>query len=185
MTSVLANQIGPDFQAAIQFLNTLDHKRACWTFQTFDDNADRRNPALTRILNGSLEDHFDTLSNLNLQGAGIYVTVQRTDCKGRKKANITNIRTIFQEDDGDGKATPFEPHIVVESSPGKYHRYYIVTDVTFRQFEALQLGMVEHYGSDPNAKDLTRVLRLPGFYHQKICQAKGLVGTPHLVRVVA
>jgi Primase C terminal 2 (PriCT-2)/RepB DNA-primase from phage plasmid len=37
--------------------------------------------------------------------------------------------------------------------------------------------MIESYGSDKNAKDISRVLRLPGFLHRK--------GKPHLVRIVA
>ncbi|MCS5565424.1 MAG: phage/plasmid primase, P4 family, partial [Methylococcales bacterium] len=44
------------------------------------------------------------------------------------------------------------------------------------QHQSVMDRMVADYGSDPNAKDLCRVLRLPGFYHQK--------GTPHLVRIV-
>lgn len=39
--------------------------------------------------------------------------------------------------------------------------------------------MVESYGSDPNAKDISRVLRLPGFMHQKDPEK------PHMVRIVA
>jgi hypothetical protein len=35
--------------------------------------------------------------------------------------------------------------------------------------------LVADYGSDRNAQDLARVLRLPGFYHRK--------GKPHLVKV--
>ena len=39
--------------------------------------------------------------------------------------------------------------------------------------------MIESYGSDPNAKDLSRVLRVPGFLHRKDRN------NPHLVRVVS
>ena len=39
--------------------------------------------------------------------------------------------------------------------------------------------MIESYGSDPNAKDLSRVLRVPGFLHRKDRN------NPHLVRIVA
>jgi hypothetical protein len=35
--------------------------------------------------------------------------------------------------------------------------------------------------SDPSAKDASRVLRIPGFYHQKVNAKKGLNGIPHLV----
>ena len=39
--------------------------------------------------------------------------------------------------------------------------------------------MIESYGSDPNAKDLSRVLRVPGFLHRKD------KNKPHLVRIVS
>ena len=38
--------------------------------------------------------------------------------------------------------------------------------------------MIESYGSDPNAKDLSRVLRVPGFLNRKH-------GDPHQVRVLS
>src|SRR5207244_9112087 len=35
------------------------------------------------------------------------------------------------------------------------------------KFAAVMEQVIATYGSDPNAKDVSRVLRLPGFYHQK------------------
>jgi hypothetical protein len=174
----------PDFDMAQSFLEEFDPECKCWTFQTFDDNADRKDKRLARTLHGMLEEHWDTLVDLNQQGAGVFFTVQQTDCRGRKKENITRVRAVFQEDDGDGKELAFIPNIVVESSPGKFHRYFILEDATFDDFTRIQQIMVDVYGSDPNAKDLSRVLRLPGFYHQKVNSKKGLIGTPHLVRVM-
>ena len=43
-------------------------------------------------------------------------------------------------------------------------------------FAAVMERMVESYGSDKNAKDISRVLRLPGFLHRK--------SKPHLVRIL-
>ena len=62
---------------------------------------------------------------------------------------------------------PIEPHITVESSPGKYHRYILVEDAPLDEVEAVQQRLVDDFGSDPNAKDISRVLRLPGFDHMK------------------
>ena len=51
------------------------------------------------------------LVELNLQGAGIFVTVNATDGRGRKKENIARIRAVWQEDDvGNAPALPCEPH---------------------------------------------------------------------------
>ena len=176
-------------QEAIKFLSILAPGENNFSFQTFDDNADRKNENLSGISHGSISEHWNELDALNQQGAGVFVTVNRTDLKGRKKANIIRVRAIWQEaDNGDEPTLPCLPHIEVESSPGKFHRY-VLTDGPevncLDEFESVQQRMVDNYGSDPNAKDRSRVLRLPGFFHQKINSKKNLVGTPHLVRVVS
>ena len=112
-------------QAAEEFLRLLDPNASAFTFQTFDDDKERRNPRLTRVLNGTLDEHLDTLVSLNQQGAGIFVSVNETDGNGRKMENIIRIRAVFQEDDGDGTKLPVTPHIIVQTSPGKYHRYVL------------------------------------------------------------
>ena len=166
----------PDPSTARHFLTRLDEGAEEWTFQTFDDDRSRKDPGLIRILHGSLDEHLSTLTELNRCGAGIFVTINETDLRGRKKKNITRIRAVWQEDDGDGKLTPLEPHVVVESSPGKHHRYLFVDGLHLDEHTAVQETLVARFGSDPNAKDLSRVLRLPGFHHRK--------GVPNMVRIV-
>jgi RepB DNA-primase from phage plasmid/Primase C terminal 2 (PriCT-2) len=104
--------------------------------------------------------------------------VQRGDGQGRRNANVLAIRCVFIDDDGGGKPLPIEPHIVVQTSPAKYHRYILVDDLSAEEFRGVQARLICDYGSDPNARDRARVLRLPGFYH-----LKNRV-TPHLVRIV-
>lgn len=156
---------------ATRFLKTLDPAAAAFTFQTFDDNRDRKRKELTRILNGSLEKHAQELARLNADGAGIYVTVNQTDLRGRKNENIIRPRAIFQEaDKPGGRLPPLAPHIVVESSPGKFHRYLLLKggqEVGWLAWSAVMKRMVDDYDSDKNAKDRARVLRLPGFFHLK------------------
>ena len=155
---------------ADNFLTLLAEGVEEFTFQTFDDNKSRKNPSLTRIMHGSLNQHFNELCHLNAEGAGIFVNVNQTDLMGRSNANIIDVRAIFQEADRHGVPIPtLEPHIVVETSPGKFHRYWTTHggEIALAQFKAVMTTMVVKYGSDPNARDLARVLRLPGFYHQK------------------
>ena len=90
-----------DLTVAGAFLRILDPNTDQFTFQTFDDNSDRNDPKLARILHGSLEKHWDTLVKLNYAGAGIFVTVNETNLKGRKATDIIAIRAVWQEDDGD------------------------------------------------------------------------------------
>jgi len=176
MASHCSRGLEPDFGTAAHFLCQLDEYAERWTFQTFDDNSERKDPSLAHILHGTLEERAATLRDLNERGAGIFVTINETDLKGRKRENIDRVRAVWQEDDGEGKSLPLEPHIVVESSPGKYHRYLFVDGLEFDEHRCVQQVLVDRYGSDPCAKDISRVLRLPGFYHRK--------SEPHLVRII-
>ena len=172
--------LAPNRKEAERFLCLLDEDAEGFTFQTFDDSKHRGDKSLNQVLHGTLNEHWPKLCQLNQVGAGVFVTVQETDLRGRKKRNITGVRAIFQEQDRPGcPELPTVPHIEVESSPGKHHRYILVEDCPLGDFGSLQDRMVESYGSDPNAKDITRVLRLPGFLHQKD------PNKPHMVRIVS
>ncbi len=168
----------------LQFLNKLAPDRAAWTFQTFDDNADRKDRTLAKIYNGTLTQHYESLRLLNQNGAGVFVTVNQTDGTGRKAENIVSVDAVWIEDD-EGTAKPaLRPHIIVESSPKKYHNYFLLQNASKQDFQRIQEELVVNWGSDPNAKDISRVLRLPGFYHQKINTKKGLNGKPWLVKTI-
>ena len=170
----------PEKDQAERFLTLLDEEAEQFTFQTFDDTKGREDERLTRVLNGTLDAHWNVMCELNRKGAGVYVTVNETDLQGRKKTNITRVRALFQEQDRAGcPELPTAPHIEVESSPGKHHRYVLVDGCPLDGFNPLQERMVQDYGSDPDAKDISRVLRLPGFFHQKD------PNRPHLVRITA
>ena len=170
--------IAQDLALARRFLTLLDEVAEQFTFQTFDDLKSRKSDSLARILHGTINQHFDELVDYQQKGAGVFVLAQRGNSKGRRTENVTAIRCVFQEDDGDGKSLPLEPHIVVESSPGKYHCYLLVDDLSLDERDLVQQVLIDQYGSDPKAKDRARVLRLPGFLHQKD------PAHPHLVNVI-
>jgi hypothetical protein len=175
----------PNLAAAARFLTLLDEETDEFTFATFDDDQTRNDSKLARTLIGTLDQHAAELARLNRAGAGVFVTVNATDGRGRKRENVTRVRAFWQEaDQGDEPPLPIEPHIDVASSPGRHHRYFLVEGVPLDEFGAIQRCLVERYGSDRNAADLSRVLRLPGFYHQKVKPAQGRTGEPYLVRIV-
>ena len=160
---------GVDLKAAQRFLDLLGAKRC--TLQTFDDNAARKDPKLARILHGSLDDHADALEHLNRQGAGVFVTVNRTDLKGRKRENIKRVRAVSLDLD----AAPLDPvlqcklkpHLVVETSPGRYQCFWRVTKLPHDKFKGVQRSIAKRFNGDPAIALLTQCTRLPGFYHQK------------------
>ena len=134
--------------------------------QTFDDNAARKASNLARVL--ELNGFTREVGELHKAGAGVYLTVNETDGKGRKAQNIRRIRAVWQEDDeGFEGEFPLEPSMVVETSEGHYHRYWLVGDAWpadekgRADFAAVMARMVETYGCDKSAKDICRVLRIP------------------------
>jgi putative DNA primase/helicase len=158
-----------DINQAQRFLTLLAGDEPL-TFQTFDDGG-TKNPKLARILHGNLEEHATTLSALNAQGAGVFVMVNCGDGLGRKAANVTGIRALCVELDGAPLepvlAAGVEPHLTIESSTGRYHAYWLVSECAIEQFTQLQAALAAKFNSDPKVKDLPRVMRLPGFWHQK------------------
>lgn len=168
------DKLSPDRAQAEAFLKALDPSAKAFTFQTFTDSerakAGRKKDPLARVRNGSLAAHWHELVALNRRGAGIFVTVNVTNGKGRKLPNIIAVRGVWREADKPAlPVLPLDLTLVVESSPGKQHEY-ILTESPIAdapEFAALMETMIATYGSDPNAKDRARVLRLPGFFHRK------------------
>ena len=164
--------ISNEKRQAVDFLETLDPTATQFTFQTFDNSREKR-PELTRVLHSSLDDAWETLQKLNEQGAGIYVNIQETNLTGRKKEDIVNIRSVFIEDDIglNIDLLPLEPTMVVKTSPGKQHIYFVTHEkqsvkTALGQFKNMMNCLIE-IGSDPNVKDISRVLRIPGFKNWK------------------
>ena len=171
----------PDLAQAAAFLKLLDPDATSFTFQTFDDDSARKDNRLAQVFHGTLADHAANLTDLQSRGAGVFITINATDGTGRKAENITRVRALWLDLDG----APIEPvrewetpHIEVESSPGKWHAYWLVNDVTLEQFTPLQDALIKKFDGDPAVKDLPRVMRLPGFWHLKPGSAT------HMSRVV-
>jgi len=137
------------------------------TFQAFDDRGEDR--SLARVLHGDLDEHAEALANLNRGRAGIFWMVNQGDGRGRRAENVIGIRALFV--DLDGAPLPgtwaLQPHVVVESSPRRYHAYWAVADCPLDRFAPLQRALAAKFSGDPAVCDLPRVMRLPGFLHQK------------------
>jgi Primase C terminal 2 (PriCT-2)/RepB DNA-primase from phage plasmid len=164
-----------------KFLRLLDPAATRFTFQTFHDvpRGAKADPRLARVT-----DSLQVVESLYRFGAGAWVAVNETDLRGRKRENTIRVRAVFQEADGGyGGPFPRPPSIVIETSLGRFHRYWLVQGhwpadgQGVADFRAVMERMVADYGSDPGAKDVTRVLRVPGFLHRK--------GHPFMVRMVS
>lgn len=183
------NTLAPSMKEAERMLDMLDAGGGQFTFQTFDDcKPPRSNTA--HIYNGSLEQHFNALHRHNQNGCGVFVTVNQTDLSGRKAENIRRVRGLWVDfDTADHERLDrlismdgIPPNLIVESSAGKHHAYWIIEEggeIPLNQFTELQKRLIHLFagdGADKAIHDLPRVMRLAGFYHRK--------GEPFMARVV-
>ena len=148
------------------------------TFQTYDDRAERS--SLARILHGDLDRHLWRLNDLNATDAGVFVMVNCGDGRGRRAENVISIRALVLDLDGPPlapvTACPVHPDIIVESSPGRFHCYWLVSGCALDRFGVLQKALAAKFNGDPVVVDRCRVMRLPGFYHRK--------AEPFLTRII-
>ncbi len=161
----------PNKEQALAFLRFLDPEATKFTYQIFDDNADRKSPSLVRVLHGSLAEHWDSLVALSLAGAGIFVTINKTDLRGRKASNIVRVRALFVDLDGAQLSNlwnvPLDLGWVTRTSVGRFHAYWRVDGIALREFRDLQKIIIALTGGDPVVHDLPRAMRLAGFPNLK------------------
>lgn len=140
-----------------------------FVFQTFDDSPEKRQH-LARTMRGTLSELKNELNKLNEQGAGIYITINDSQGANRKKEDITAARALWIDQDKDDVKLPgLAPSIVVETSPGKHHYYWIIKEPVkdLDAWDKVELSLVKESNGDISVRDRSRVLRCPGFYHMK------------------
>lgn len=158
-------------------------------FQTFDDDEVRRHTdeEASKKLAWTTR-KYTALAAMNEKRAGVFLTINRVDGNRRRAASVTHIRSLFADFDGAELPDhwPLEPTCIVITSPGKFHAYWCVDgDYPLDEFTTAQKALARLFGSDPTVHDLPRVMRLPGFWHQKgeafqtrIVEASGASYTP-------
>ena len=107
-------------------------------------------------------------------GCGVYVAVNTTDGKARRKENIVHARALFLDLDGTPLPDqwPVQPDLVVQSSSvdgiDKYQCWWLLEPTQdFDGWQRAQLALAEKYGGDPKCAMVTQVGRCAGFWHQK------------------
>lgn len=150
---------------------------AVMDWATFPDRKDGARPALR--FRGTLGDCWDRLNEENAAGAGIFVTINETDGAGFTASHVRALRALFVDDDsgrlaaGDFAAAGLAgrpgltPSLVVQSEAGVHAYWFLEPGEALEDFTPAQTALAAKFGTDGKVKDLPRVLRCPGFYHQK------------------
>jgi hypothetical protein len=137
------------------------------TFQTFDDSQEKRGE-LAKWMHGTLSERADELASYSKRGAGVFITVNETDGRGRKAENIIALRALFVDSDG-AKLPPLKvrPSFSVIAKRGPHLYFLLEPGEDLVDFKPAQKALIHHLGTDPSIHDLPRVMRLAGFPHQK------------------
>lgn len=176
-----ASSLDVDLNAASVFLRSLAEDSLV-TFQFYRDRK-REGDRFAGHFTAALEEVAGRLTHLNTrEECGIFFMVNEGDGLGRSSENVTRVRALFIDLDGAPLepvlCAPLSPHAVVNSSPGRYQVYWLIEDCPLGRFEGLQMALARKFDGDRSVRDLCRVMRLPGFYHQK------KENEPHLVRLI-
>lgn len=116
----------------------------------------------------------DEAHRWNTQGFGIFTTVNSFD-GARRKENLIKINAWAVDIDEGSKddmrrrilSCPLPPSMAVETKRG-FQVWWGAKDGKADHWNAIVLErLVPHFGADKNARDLCRILRVPGYLHLK------------------
>lgn len=123
---------------------------------------------------GAFEIEPSEAKRWNDSGHGIFWTLNEFDGP-RQISHLTRIAAWAVDMDIGTKAemrakleaSPLVPSYIVETKRG-FQAYWAARDARPEHWNAIVLDrLVPHYGADANARDLARILRVPGFMHLK------------------
>ena len=140
-------------------------------FRTFNDKDRDENG---KNFTGSFAAQEKKLRRHNSSGRGVYFI---PNPGGHKDRDIKSIVAVFLDLDGSPlepvldacQDSGITPHAVVESSPGRYHVYFLVSNIPAvkEDFRKIQQALAKRFSGDTTICNPSRVMRLPGFYHHK------------------
>ena len=174
-----------DYSCLFQFLKFLqpDNYPVCFSFGIDDKPKDAK--PYSKFFNNNNNSIKDFISYASLRQDeykdGVFIAVNESDGKGRKKENIIGVNALYAELDysSDNRsemisklmALDIPPNMIVASKNGP-HTYWVVSDIDLNEFESYQHGLYGYlhdngFTPDPKSINISRLLRVPGFYHLK------------------
>ena len=112
----------------------------------------------------------------NVDGWGVFATLNSFAGGVRRKENLQRIRAWAVDIDEGEKAAqakrlldaPLLPSRIVETKRGYQAHWFAKSGAVAAHWDAIVLErLVPYFGADKNARDLCRILRVPGFFHWK------------------
>ena len=178
-------------KTAIKAHKRIVHLNRCTEFLCVPERDGVNGP--THSYFGSLKEVGSTLVEHTRNGYGVFMLINKSNSKGRKASDIVRVNALFIDVDKGlwhGKTIEdilkliqIEPHLIVNTSPGNFHVFWLVDDVDLNDFSTYQKRLSKKFGADSAICDLPRVMRLAGtinhkrdvpFLAQIVYQSKGL-----------
>lgn len=115
------------------------------------------------------------LKRLNNLGKGIFFSINRFPGGVRQQQFCTGVNAWFAECDHKTKEQQWaaleggvlQPHLIVGSKKS-LHMYWLAdSSATIENFSRIQMGLAKRFDGDTTMKDISKVLRVPGYYHLK------------------
>lgn len=148
------------------------HKDDAVCFQTFSKKPVKG--FKSKFIDGKLNSTIgEQLVSANIAGMNVGMLIQKSNGKGRKSEDIINVNWIIADLDGGSwtnkslKGLPIHPDMIVNTSPGKYHVYWLVKGCTLEQYSPVIKALAKLLEGDPVVCDLARVMRVPGTLNHK------------------
>jgi hypothetical protein len=168
-----------DLEMGAEFFSAFNENR--FTFRTYSDDKTKGKP-IEGFIHGSFDVAKRSLATRNHSKNSVCYNTQITDFKGGGIKNIVGLRSIFIDDDTTGFQRtdfPLLPSLIVQTSPGKYQYTWLFDEpnVLYDEWSNMNHVLIDSWAHDPNCKDFSRILRVPGYIHNK--------GAPFLVTLVA
>jgi hypothetical protein len=142
-------------------------------WQIFDDT--KTDKSLARGFHGRLGDVLPRLTAAQRKGCGVYIAVNKTDGRGRRKENMQEARALFLDLDGAPlpESWPVKPDLTVHSSShngvDKYQCWWLIEATEdWDRWQRMQLALADRYDGDRKCALVTQVGRCAGFWHLKV-----------------
>jgi hypothetical protein len=118
------------------------------------------------------------LRSQNAQGFDVWITINPLvpGAHSRNKTTIAAVRRLYLDLDKTGAESLAQikaasevptPNYILNTSPGKYQVIWNVQGYTQETAEGTVRALVSMFNGDPQATDISRVLRLPGLHNKK------------------
>ena len=167
----MATKIEPNITVMKKFKKFI-HGTKITNFQTYSrkKEIEHKSANYTGVLTTTI---IGKLVIANQKGLEVAMMINDSDGNGRSASAVTKINALFVDFDKSTMtvkallALSIKPHLIVNSSPKKFHAYWLITDCDVDQFTPVMNALADKLGSDPSVSDKVRVMRMPGTINWK------------------